>query len=254
MRYFFGMPKAWHWERVSKLWVTPIAPTPVPGVTPSAATAPAPLSSPTKLGKGEHPHILDDINDYMNSHMSFLNNSKVFAGCVMILLNVGSKFIQIQFSKSMEEYMKMTVTKEILVFAMAWIGTRDVFSALCLTGAFIILSEYLFNEDHDYCIIPHHHRVLPKFRNDQPNDLVTEDDISTLMSTLEKLKKEKYKEKIERNRDKVNENSSSEDGPIPAIFANASESFVGGSAMGYRGLFGPSLLGMRGGDGSSSLA
>ena len=40
---------------------------------------------------------------YMNHHVMYLNNSKFFAGIVMILLNVGSKFIQIQFSKSTEE-------------------------------------------------------------------------------------------------------------------------------------------------------
>ena len=43
---------------------------------------------------------------YMNHHILYLNNSKFFAGVVMILLNIGSKFIQIQFSKSTEEYMK----------------------------------------------------------------------------------------------------------------------------------------------------
>ena len=43
---------------------------------------------------------------YMNNHIMYLNNSKFFAGVIMILLNVGSKFIQIQFSKSTEEYMK----------------------------------------------------------------------------------------------------------------------------------------------------
>ena len=36
---------------------------------------------------------------YLNHHVLYLNNSKFFAGVIMILLNVGSKFIQIQFSK-----------------------------------------------------------------------------------------------------------------------------------------------------------
>lgn len=44
---------------------------------------------------------------YVNDHIMYLNNSKFFAGCVMILLNVGSKFIAIQFSKSTEEYLKL---------------------------------------------------------------------------------------------------------------------------------------------------
>jgi len=82
---------------------------------------------------------------YVNHHIMYLNNSKFFAGVVMILLNVGSKFITIQFSKSTEEYMKWSVSKQLLVFAMAWMGTRDIYTALGLTAVFTILSEYLFN-------------------------------------------------------------------------------------------------------------
>ena len=53
---------------------------------------------------------------YIHEHVHYLNNSKFFAGIIMILLNIGSKFISIQFSKSAEEYLKMNVTKQLLVF------------------------------------------------------------------------------------------------------------------------------------------
>jgi hypothetical protein len=84
---------------------------------------------------------------YINHHVMYLNNSKFFAGVVMILLNIGSKFITIQFSKSTEEYLKWTVSKQLLVFAMAWMGTRDIYAALGLTAVFTILSDYVFNEE-----------------------------------------------------------------------------------------------------------
>jgi len=74
---------------------------------------------------------------YMNSHVMYLNSSKFFAGVIMILLNVGSKFITIQFSRSTEEYMKYTLSKQILVFAMAWMGTRDIYIALGLGLQFL---------------------------------------------------------------------------------------------------------------------
>ena len=83
---------------------------------------------------------------YIKNHLGYLNDNKFFAGCLMILLNIGSKFITIQFSRSTEEYLKMMVTKELLIFAMAWMGTRDIFTAICLTAAFTILSDFLFNE------------------------------------------------------------------------------------------------------------
>jgi hypothetical protein len=76
------------------------------------------------------------------------------------MLNIGSKFISVQFSKSTEEYLKYTLSKQILVFAMVWMATRDIYTALGLTAVFIVLSEYLFNEESQYCLVPHKNRVL----------------------------------------------------------------------------------------------
>ena len=142
-------------------------------------------------------NIFTDSFNFMHNHVAFLNNSKFFAGCVMILLNIGSKFISIQFSKSTEEYLKMSISKQILVFAMAWMGTRDIYTALVLTAVFVILSDHILNEDSSYCIVPHHFRILPKMAAlDQNNDgQVTEEEIHTAIGILEKAKLDKQREK-----------------------------------------------------------
>ena len=137
--------------------------------------------------------------EYLNSNVMTLNNSKFFAGIVMILLNVGSKFIQIQFSRSTEEYMKYTITKQILVFAMAWMGTRDIYAALGLTAIFTILSEYLFNEESSLCIVPHEYRVLHKLLDTNDDGVVTEDEITAAIGILEKAKKEKQQKNQKEN-------------------------------------------------------
>ena len=128
---------------------------------------------------------------YFNHHVMYLNNSKFFAGVVMILLNVGSKFIQIQFSKSTEEYMKWSVSKQLLVFAMAWMGTRDIYTALGLTAVFTILSEFLFNEESHLCIVPHKYRILDKLIDTNDDGVVTEPELAAAISVLEKAKREK---------------------------------------------------------------
>ena len=128
---------------------------------------------------------------YANHHVMYLNNSKFFAGIVMILLNVGSKFIQIQFSRSTEEYMKWSVSKQLLVFAMAWMGTRDIYTALGLTAIFTILSEYLFNEESSLCIVPPKYRILDKLVDTNEDGVVTEPELSAAIAVLEKAKREK---------------------------------------------------------------
>ena len=130
---------------------------------------------------------------YVNHHIMYLNNSKFFAGVVMILLNIGSKFITIQFSKSTEEYMKYTVSKQLLVFAMAWMGTRDIYTALGLTAVFTILSDYLFNEQSNLCIVPPQYRVLDKLLDTNEDGVVNETELAAAIAILEKDKREKQR-------------------------------------------------------------
>lgn len=136
--------------------------------------------------------LLNGIS-YINHHIMYMNNSKFFAGVIMILLNIGSKFIVIQFSKSTEEYMKYTVSKQLLVFAMAWMGTRDIYTALGLTAVFTILSDYLFNEESSLCIVPPNYRVLHKLIDINDDGNVTETELSAAVAVLEKAKREKQR-------------------------------------------------------------
>lgn len=135
------------------------------------------------------------LNGFFSVHnfVKQLDNSKLFAGIIMILLNVGSKFITIQFSKSTEEYLKMNIGKQMLVFAMAWLGTREIYAAVLLTAAFIILSEHMFNEESEYCIVPHKHRILSKLIDTTNDGVVSEVELNEAIAVLEKSKREKQR-------------------------------------------------------------
>jgi len=138
-------------------------------------------------------NVFNQSIDFIHNHIMFLNNSKFFAGVVMILLNVGSKFIAIQFSKSTEEYLKMNITKQLLVFAMAWMGTRDIYTALVLTAVFTILSDHLFNEESPYCCVPEKYRILAKLVDENSDGSVSEEEINNAIAILEKAKRDKQK-------------------------------------------------------------
>ena len=110
-----------------------------------------------------------------------------------MLLNIGSKFISIQFSKSTEQYIKYSVGKQLLVFSMAWMGTRDIYTALGLTAIFTVLSDYLLNEESSYCIVPEKYKVLHKLIDTNNDGDVNETEISSAISVLEKAKREKQR-------------------------------------------------------------
>jgi hypothetical protein len=136
-------------------------------------------------------HYLSSLLGSLNYYVLQVNSSKFFAGIIMILLNVGAKFITIQFSKSTEEYMKNTVSKQLLVFAMSWMGTRDIYAALGLTAVFTILSDFLFNEESSLCIVPHKYRILHTLIDTNNDGQVSETELAQAMSILEKSKREK---------------------------------------------------------------
>ena len=48
------------------------------------------------------------LPNHVHLFLGKINNSKLFAGFVMILLNIGSRFVKIEVSKSQEKY-KLTI-------------------------------------------------------------------------------------------------------------------------------------------------
>ena len=93
-------------------------------------------------------------------YIYYLNDSKFFAGIVMLIMNIGSKYISLELSKTQEDYVKYTLGRQILVFAILWMGTRDIVIALLLTCVFIVFADYLLNDNSRYCIIPNKYKGL----------------------------------------------------------------------------------------------
>lgn len=125
-------------------------------------------------------------------YLKTLNNSKFFAGMVMVLLNISSKYITIKLSKNQEAYLRNTVGRQMLIFAISWMGTKDIITALGLTAVFKVLTDYLFNEESKFCIIPQKYRRYEHLLDLDEDGNVTEKEIKEAVKILEKAKK-KYK-------------------------------------------------------------
>jgi hypothetical protein len=127
-----------------------------------------------------------------------LNNNSFFAGMMLILLNIGSKYITVELSKSQEQYLKNSVARQLLIFAIAWMGSRDIVVALVLTGIFHVLTMYLFNEKSKFCIIPHEMRVYEDILDLNGDGVVSEEEINKAREILQKaMNKDKDKKQIQ---------------------------------------------------------
>lgn len=122
-----------------------------------------------------------------------LNNSKYFTGIMMILLNIGSRFVEIKLSNSMESFIKYNIAREVLIFTMAWMGTRDIVVALVLTASFVVLAEFLLNNKSNYCILPEKYKYLKVDINHDGK--ISDSEINKAIETLEKARKQKEKER-----------------------------------------------------------
>jgi hypothetical protein len=125
-------------------------------------------------------------------YLGRLNSSKFFAGIVMILLNIGSKYITIELSKSQEAYLRNSLGRQMLIFAISWMGSRDILIALALTAIFNVLANHLFNEKSKFCIIPARYRNYEDILDLDNDGKVSEKEIKKAKELLEKEKK-KYK-------------------------------------------------------------
>jgi len=127
------------------------------------------------------------------SILKTLNDNKFFAGIIMLTMNIGSKYISIELSKTQENYIKYSLGRQILIFAILWMGTRDIVTALILTVVFILFADYLFNEHSQYCIIPENYKELNIVLNTEKNHVSQKEvnDAIQILKLARKIKKDK---------------------------------------------------------------
>ena len=141
-----------------------------------------------KLKTGTVTGYLTQLGFLMHENITSLNSSKYFAGIVMITLNLGAKVVSVNFSNSTQEYLKHGASKQLFIFSMAWMGTRDIYTSLILTAVFTVLSEYLFNEDSRFCIVPEKYRMIKTAIDTNNDGVISEQELQSALKVLEKAK------------------------------------------------------------------
>ena len=140
--------------------------------------------------KQQSKNILTQLLSYLHNNIQAINNSKIFAGLMIITLNIVSKFANFKLSKTLEAYFKFTFSRQVLVFAIAWMGTRDIYIALLITFLFVIFTEYLFHEESDYFVLSEEFKDyhITLLDNETNNATVTDEDIKKAKAVLARAK------------------------------------------------------------------
>lgn len=83
-----------------------------------------------------------------------VNNSRLFSGCIMLLMNLGGRYVAMDVPHTMQSFFAHPWIRRLTIFAIAFVATRDIKTSLLLALAFVLLSKYLMNEKSYCCIVP----------------------------------------------------------------------------------------------------
>ncbi len=105
-----------------------------------------------------------------------LNNNKFFLGIMLLLLNLGSRHLVDEFSTNPEEYNRNLVLRRFAIFAVCFVGTRDLVTSVLLTAGFVILAqgvssksrEGMANKEEKKVDQPAHDPTIPPLFVDTP--------------------------------------------------------------------------------------
>lgn len=78
-----------------------------------------------------------------------LNTNPYFIGLMMLMLNLGGRFIGMEISKEQEKVFTHPWVRRALIFSVLFVATRNVFVALIMTIFVLLLLSFLFNENSD---------------------------------------------------------------------------------------------------------
>ena len=83
-----------------------------------------------------------------------LSNSKLFSGCIMLLTNIGGKYLIMDLPDNMEKlFSKYFILRVLVLFSIFFMATRDIKSSILLSLLFFIVIKFFINEKSSFCIV-----------------------------------------------------------------------------------------------------
>jgi len=87
-----------------------------------------------------------------DSILHLFNSNPYFIGLMMLILNLGGRFIGMEVSKQQEQFLQHPWVRRILIFTVLFVGTRSIWVSFWATLIVVLLLGYLFNENSAMCL------------------------------------------------------------------------------------------------------
>lgn len=123
----------------------------------------------------------------LNNFVKDIGTNKLLLGIFMIFMNIGSRYIELKLTKGQEMIIK-NIGREVLIFTIAFIHTKDLILSFIITGIFIILANFVLNEKSKYNILPEKYKKLAQLIDTNKDNIISENEINKAYDTLKKAR------------------------------------------------------------------
>jgi hypothetical protein len=83
-----------------------------------------------------------------------LANSKLFAGCIMLMSNIGGRYLSLDMPNNIEKlFSNYFILRCIVLFSIFFMATRDIKISVLLSLLFFIITNFFINEKSSFCLL-----------------------------------------------------------------------------------------------------
>lgn len=132
----------------------------------------------------------------LDGFLHIFNSNPYFIGIMMLILNLGGRFISLEITKKQEQFLQLPWVRRILIFTVLFVATRNIWVAFWTTVAVVLLLGYLFNENSALCIFGQGGKDGSTCSNIETPDMTPEEKeiLQRLSAKAQKYTKEKMPE------------------------------------------------------------
>lgn len=88
----------------------------------------------------------------LDAFLQIFNTNPYFIGLMMLILNLGGRFISLEVTKKQEQFLQHPWVRRVLIFTVLFVATRNIWVAFWTTVTVVLLLGYLFNENSSLCL------------------------------------------------------------------------------------------------------
>jgi len=85
--------------------------------------------------------------------LGVFNGNLYFVGIMMLILNLGGRFIAMEITKEQEQFFQNPWVRRFLIFVVIFVATRNLLISFWLTIIVVLILGYLFNENSSLWLI-----------------------------------------------------------------------------------------------------